>query len=289
MTALLAGSTTRRSRAYYAAVAAGFFVFGAVAGLVVWKLLTAGAFASRRWETFGHWTTWRFLLQGFAVNLRAGGVAGVLALTLGLVLGLGRLSRSFYIRWPSTAWIEVFRSLPLLYLIFFAAVFFPRYTGWDAPILSYGIAALVAYNSAILAEIVRAGVLSLDRGQREAAQSLGLTYWQSMRLVLLPQALRRMVPALVSQVITLLKDTSLLYVIAVLELTRKGRILQSGQANPFQTYFVVGMIFLSVNLTLSQLSRRLEVRQRRRYGAGAIKVKGIEDLTALEVHGEAEA
>jgi ABC-type amino acid transport system permease subunit len=96
-----------------------------------------------------------------------------------------------------------------------------------------------------------------------------------------------MIPALVSQVITLLKDTSLLYIIAVLELARKGRILQSGEGNPLQTYFVVGMIFLVPNLILSRLSRRLEVRQRQRYGAGAIKVAGVEDLTVLEVTADA--
>jgi glutamate transport system permease protein len=289
MTALSAGSASRRSTGYWVWVAAGLAFVGGLVGIIVVRLLEQGAFAHTKWAPFGHWGTWRFLLQGYEENVRAGAIAGVLALALGILLGLGRLSRSVWVRWPSTAWIEIFRSLPLLYLIVFASIFLPRYTGWEAPALSYGIAALVAYNSAVLAEIVRAGVLSLDRGQGEAAQSLGLSYWGSMRLVLLPQALRRMVPALVSQVITLLKDTSLLFVISVLELTRKGRSLQSGFNNPLQTYFVVGMIFLVVNLALSRVARRLEVRQRRRYGAGAIRVGGVEELTALEVTADAPA
>jgi glutamate transport system permease protein len=288
MTALTAGSATRRSSAYRAFVVAGFVFAGAVVGLIVWRLLTGGAFSARRWRPFGQWVWWKFLLTAFLTNLRAGGVAGVLALLLGLLLGLGRLSRTPLLRWPATAWIEIFRSLPLIYLIFFAALFLPRYTGWKAPILYYGIAALVAYNSSVIAEIVRAGVLSLARGQREAAESLGLPYWKVMRLVLLPQALRRMVPALVSQLVTLLKDTSLLFVIGAFELLRAGNTLQSGEFNPLQTYFVVGMMFLVVNLALSRVARRLEVRQRRRYGAGALHVGGIEDLAAIEAEADME-
>ncbi len=165
-------------------------------------------------------------------------------------------------------------------------MFFPRYTGWDAPVLYYGIVGLFLYYSAVLAEIVRSGILSISRGQREAASALGLSVWQTMRWVLLPQALRRMVPALVSQLITLVKDTSLLYVIAVLEITRKGRALQAFAGNPLQTYIVVGLIFFVVNWILSRIARRLEVRQRSRYGSEATMVGSMEDLAALEAGGE---
>lgn len=287
MTALTAGGPTKRSTAYWIGVAGGFVLVGLLLALAGWKLSSSGALAKRRWEVFGHWTFWRFLLQGYLFNLRAGAIAGVLAMSVGIVLGLARLSLNPVVRWPTTAWIETFRSLPLLSLVLFSFLLIPRYTHWNLPPLYYGIFALVLYNSAVLAEIVRAGVLSLDRGQREAAQSVGLAYWQAMRLVLLPQALRRMVPALVSQVITLIKDTSLLSTILVVELVSRGRVLQSTEGNPLQTYFVVGMIFLVVNLALSRLARRLEVRQRQRYGASAMKVGGMEELTALDVQAEA--
>jgi ABC-type amino acid transport system permease subunit len=136
---------------------------------------------------------------------------------------------------------------------------------------------------------MRSGILSLDRGQREAAASLGLTYVQQMRFVILPQGLRRMVPATVSQLITLNKDTTLVSIIAIQEVIgRAGNITSSAaffggvQAPVLQVYLVVGLMFVFVNLALSRLSRRLEVRQRRRTGTTLRRVEGLEDQVALE-------
>jgi ABC-type amino acid transport system permease subunit len=153
-----------------------------------------------------------------------------------------------------------------------------------------GILALVLYNSAVIAEIMRAGILSLDRGQGEAAASLGLTYPQQLRYVILPQGLRRMVPATVSQLITLNKDTTLVSIIAIQEVMRHGRILSSGftaftgggvQPPLLQVFILIGALFVVTNFTLSRISRRLEIRERKRTGGTAGPVTGLEDQTAL--------
>jgi glutamate transport system permease protein len=141
----------------------------------------------------------------------------------------------------------------------------------------------VAYNSAVLGEVFRAGILSLDRGQGEAASAIGLSYWQGMRLVILPQALRRMVPAIVSQLVTLLKDTALGFIIGYEELLRRGQLTDI--FNPLQPLMVASAMYVAVNFTISRIARWLEVRQRRRLGAGSIDVAGVEDLAAMSAHG----
>jgi ABC-type amino acid transport system permease subunit len=149
--------------------------------------------------------------------------------------------------------------------------------------------ALVLYNSAVLAEIMRSGILSLDRGQSDAAYSLGFTYSQAMRRVILPQGLRRMVPATVSQLITLNKDTTLVSIIAIQEVVRHGRILTTSgvffgevQAPVLQVFITIGLMFIAVNLLLSRLSRRLEIRERKRTAIKAGRVTGVEDQVAAE-------
>ena len=153
------------------------------------------------------------------------------------------------------------------------------------------ISGLVLYNSSVLAEIMRAGILSLPRGQSEAALALGLSYRQSMRQVILPQGLRRMVPATVSQLITLNKDTTLVSIIAITEVMRRGRIVTSSnffaevQAPVLHVFLFIGFLFVLVNYGLSRLSRRLEVGQQKRTGTRMEEVKGLEDqqLVTVEV------
>ena len=144
---------------------------------------------------------------------------------------------------------------------------------------------LTLYNSAVLAEIFRAGILSLSKGQSEAASSLGMTYWQSMQLVILPQAIRRMTPAIVAQLATLTKDTSLGFVIGYQEIMRRAQVLGQGSPNNLlQSYVVVGILYFIVIFGLSRLARRLEVQQRRKYGAG--KMAGGAGMEDVEVLGE---
>ena len=240
----------------------------------------------------------RFILEGFLVNLQIAAIAMVFSLLVGLALALLRLSKIRVVSVVAGAWIDVFRNLPLIFLILYLALAMPQ--SWRrsyeqaAPeflpeVLQTGrvfaaLLALVLYNSAVLAEIMRAGILSLDRGQGEAASALGLSYAQSMRLVILPQGLRRMVPATVSQLITLNKDTTLVSIIAIQEVMRHGRIVTGfnffgGVPAPvLQVFIFIGLLFIAVNLALSRLSRRLELREQRRTGTTLAPVAGAEDV-----------
>lgn len=149
------------------------------------------------------------------------------------------------------------RALPVLFMIFF--IFFAAararlgLSAIDAATL-----ALTLYTTAINAEIIRAGILSVDRGQREAARSLGLGYWSMMRFVVLPQAFRRIVPPQVGQIITLIKDTSLVGVLGINELAESGKLIYTTYFNPIQALLVVALIYFAINFSLSRLARRLE-------------------------------
>jgi|DewCreStandDraft_1066081.scaffolds.fasta_scaffold00527_28 putative glutamine transport system permease protein len=224
-------------------------------------------FGYRYWKAFLEPEIWVFLLTGLQATLTIAVAAIALSLVFGTLLALARLGRLPLLHYPAVLYIEVIRALPVLFLIFF--FFFGGARGfsvagvrvsWTDPIVA-AIVALTAYTSAVNAEIVRAGILSIEKGQLEAARALGLPYIQMMRLVVLPQALRRMVPPLVSQFITLVKDTSLAYVIGTHELLNKAKILYSGfETGPIQALFVAALIYLTINYSLSRFSRRFEVR-----------------------------
>lgn len=270
-----------RRRVLIGSVVSGV-ALAAVLALIVMRFADRGQLDAERWEVFGQWEVWRFLLVGLRNTLYLFLVAGALTMVVAVFAALGRLSRTRPIRWLSGVYVELFRAVPLLLLILFTAAVLPQY-GLGLPDFWYPVIGLTAYNGAVLGEIFRAGILSLERGQTEAAYSVGLGYWPTMRLVVIPQAARRMVPAIVSQMVTLLKDTSLAYVVAFEELLRRGRIVGTFANNPLQALIVVAAMFIVVNFTLSRIARRLEVRQRRRYGAGGITVPGgPEDLMAME-------
>jgi aspartate/glutamate/glutamine transport system permease protein len=250
------------------------------------------------WEWLWTGNNLRFILEGFAVNLEIAAIAMVFSLVFGLVLALLRLSKLKPVSVVAGIWVDVWRNLPLIFIILYLALALPapwveRYEslvpGFFPEALQSGrvfaaLLGLVLYNSAVLAEIMRAGILSLDRGQGEAAASLGLSYRQQMRFVILPQGLRRMVPATVSQLITLNKDTTLVSIIAIQEVMRHGRIVTGFnffggvQAPVLQVFVFIGLLFVVTNFALSLLSRRLEVRE----GApgAAVRVEGIEDQMA---------
>jgi len=243
----------------------------------------------------------RFILEGFLVNIELALIAMVFSLICGLGLALMRLSR---VRALSTAiglWIDLWRNLPLVLVILYLAIALPEswrdayedaVPGFLPEVLQSGrvfagLLALVLYNSAVLAEIMRAGIQSLDRGQGEAAAALGMSYAQRMRLVILPQGLRRMVPATISQLITLNKDTTLVSIIGIQEVMRHGRILTGNnffggvQAPLLHVLIFIGALFILVNLLLSRLSRRLEIRERERTGTAPEPVTGVEDQIAI--------
>lgn len=225
-------------------------------------------FEPRLWRIFLDPAIWVFLATGLQATLTIAVAAIVLSLILGTLLALARLSTFPAIRYPAAVYIETIRALPVLFIIFFTffggargVTVFGRHLSITDPIVA-AIVALTIYTAAINAEIVRAGILSIDRGQIEAARSLGMSYWQTMRFIVLPQALRRMVPPQVSQLITLIKDTSLAYVIGTLELLNRAKILYSGlETGPIQALFVAALIYFIINYSLSLLSRRLEERR----------------------------
>jgi His/Glu/Gln/Arg/opine family amino acid ABC transporter permease subunit len=253
------------------------------------------------WEWLGSNNNARFILEGFLINLEIAVVSIVFALALGLVLALLRLSPVRAVSVAAGAWVDVFRNLPLIFLILYFALGLPGSwkDAWEDAMPSWAPEAfqsglvlgaflgLVLYNSAVLAEIMRAGILSLPRGQGEAAAALGMTYRQSLRHVILPQGLRRMVPATVSQLITLNKDTTLVSIIAITEVMRRGRIVTSssffGEAAPILHVFIfIGVLFVIVNYALSRLSRRLELREQRITGTKLKRVRGLEDQVAVD-------
>jgi aspartate/glutamate/glutamine transport system permease protein len=254
------------------------------------------------WEWVWTGNNLRFLLEGFAINLEIAAVAIVFSLAFGLLLALMRISRWRLISIPAGIWVDVWRNLPLVLIILYLGLAVPsswRNTYEDAipeffpEALESGLVlgaalGLVLYNSAVLCEIMRSGIQSLDRGQHEAAASLGLTYIQQMRFVILPQGLRRMVPATVSQLITLNKDTTLVSILGIQEVIRHGSSLSSVSfgvevRSPFlQVFIMIGFVFFLVNFALSRLSRRLEIRERERTGTTLKRVEGLEDQVALE-------
>ncbi|MDX6555502.1 MAG: glutamate transport system permease protein [Miltoncostaeaceae bacterium] len=269
-----------RRRALVASVLSALVLAGLIA-LVVARFADRGQLDRDRWDVLLDPDVLRFLLGGLGHTLELFAVAAAMALPIAVLAALGRLALSRPVRWTAGTYVEVFRALPLLLQILFLYVFLPE-AGIHIDPLWVAAIGLALYNGAVMGEIVRAGVLSLERGQSEAARAIGLSYWESMRLVLLPQAARRMIPAGISQMITLLKDTSLAYVVAFEELLRRGRIAGEYARSPLQALLLVAAMYIAVNFTLSRIARRLEVRQRRRYGAGPIAVAGApEDLSAL--------
>ena len=196
----------------------------------------------------------------------------VAATLLGALLAFGRLSDHAWVRVPVTAVVEFFRAVPLLILILFCLLYLPRRSDGAFGALALG---LTLYNMAVLAEIFRAGLLSVDRGQSEAAYALGMRKWQVMLLILMPQAVRRMLPVLIAQLVVLLKDSSLGFIVGYFELLRQARSLveyfnfKFGDIYTFQLYVAAGLIYIVVNVLLSTLGRYVEKRTRRNVKASA--------------------
>jgi polar amino acid transport system permease protein len=200
-------------------------------------------------------------LGGLVLTLLLGAAALGLALPLGIVLGLARTSTHRAIRWPVTALVYVVRGTPLLMVIFWAYFFLPAVTGHQTSQFTTMLAALVVFNGAYLAEIVRAGIQGIPRGQSECARALGLSYWQSMRTVILPQALRNMLPSLVAQFVTTLKETSLGYIIGLSEVSFiAGQINAQVLTQPVQVYTTLALTYFVLCFGLSQVVRVLEKR-----------------------------
>ena len=228
---------------------------------------------------------WRFFGEGLVQTLGLSVVSVALSFVVGLAFALGRLSSRRWIRWPSTAYVEAVRALPVLLLIVYfgikgSSLFRPIFgADFDLPRFWAGVLGLSLYTSAVLAEIIRAGVLTLPRGQAEASRALGLSHPQTMRFVVLPQALRLMVPAMMGQLTTVIKDTSLVGTIGVFDLLRQGRTIYTQFFNPVEVLLIVATIYFVICFVLSQLSRRLEL--------GRVTREARIRLTELELRDQA--
>ncbi len=241
-------------------VAGGIGALGlaVVLALLFFRLRDQGQFEADTWEFLTVEGTYRAIWEGLVNTLRVAVVAVSLALVFGAVFAVGRLSDRWFVRWPAIVVIEFFRAIPLLLLILFIFLGFSETIGrfWSLTV------ALMLYNGSVLAEIFRAGILSVPRGQSEAAFALGMRKVQAMRLVLVPQAVRIMLPAIISQSVVALKDTALGLIIAYEELARVGRQLYVFYNNPLAVGVTIAAIYVVVNYALSRAAVALEGRQR---------------------------
>jgi putative glutamine transport system permease protein len=206
-------------------------------------------------------STLLFLLGGLGTTLALAGIAIAISLVAGVFLALARLSPIRPLSAFATVYIEGMRALPVLLVIFFSYFALPGIIGIKLSSFAAGTIAMSAFTAALIAEIVRAGILAVPRGIREAAAAGGLSAAQAMRLIVLPIALRQMMPALVAQFVTLLKDTSLTAVIGILELTRRGQIVFSQPPfQPIPVFALIALTYFVVNFSLGTIGRRLETR-----------------------------
>jgi glutamate transport system permease protein len=251
-------------------------------GLVVKRLADQGQFAGELWgpilnpsdESFP--LVWPLIGNGVLATLTAAVLAIAFSLVIGTVIGVARMMLGRRSRMPIVGLIELLRGLPVVITIYFASRVLPEFgvnlTGMPGGSgLWFLVIGLTAYNAVIIAEIIRAGVASLPRGQSEAALAIGLAPGASMRLVLLPQAVRVMLPALISQLVVILKDTSLAAVLGLYaELLRQGNLIALNLDNPIQILFVVAVIFILMNYGLSRLATWLDQRSLRKTQAAPI-------------------
>lgn len=249
--------TVRRHRLYTVLTVLGLLALLAVVG---WRLASSGQLEGDKWEVFVTPAYLeRILVDGVLETLKmaAGGIVG--AVVLGLVLGIGKLSDHAVVRVPSWALVEFFRAVPVLMLMIFFFSVYGIYNGDSGPFWCV-VWALSLYNGAVLAEVFRAGILAVPSGQAEAAYAIGMRKTQVVWIILLPQAVKIMIPAIISQCVVTLKDTSLGYAIAAPGLTALARPLYLEFQNHVPVFIVIAAIYLVLNLLLSALANVVQRR-----------------------------
>jgi glutamate transport system permease protein len=258
-----------RRRQRIATVVGGLFLLLLV-GLALWRLAANDQLDPNRWAILFDFRAGvpQALGEALVNTLKVAAVGMVAATVMGALLAFGRLSDHAWVRAPVTVVVEFFRAVPLLILILFCLLYLPT-IGLRVGAFGALVLGLTLYNMAVLAEIFRAGLLSVDRGQSEAAFAVGMRKSQVMLLVLMPQAVRRMLPVLIAQLVVLLKDSSLGFIVGYFELLRQARSLVEyfnftfGDMYTFQLYVAAGLIYIIVNVLLSALGRYVEKRTRR--------------------------
>lgn len=266
MTSVLFDVPGPRAKVRNHIISAATVVLGAlVLWAVVSRLAEKGQLTSAKWQPFLTADLWQtYVLPGIAGTLTAAAVSILLAVILGLLLGVGRLSPTKSVSRACAVIVEFFRAVPVLIMMIFAYFLFALYDVFPSKQLALAgvVTGLTLYNGAVIAEIVRSGVGALPRGQTEAAESLGLSWGQTMRSILLPQAITSMLPVLVSQLVVVLKDTAIGYQITFLEMVRQGTVIGSTYGNYVPALIVIAVLMISLNFALSAAATRLERRLR---------------------------
>lgn len=239
----------------------------AIIATVIWKFESRGQLTYAKWEPFFTPSLIQLLLEGLAKTILAGALAIVLAVPLGMILGVAKLSDHRGIRWPAWLFVEFFRAVPLLMLI----IFIWSMQGFPLGTIFPLVLGLLLYNGSVLAEVVRAGIKAVPPGQAEAANAVGMRKHQVMRIILLPQAIKIMLPSFISQCIVALKDTSLGFYILAPGLTFAGREIYRTFGNYLQTAIVLAVVYIILNLLLGLLG---EWFQRRFGGESRIELVG---------------
>jgi glutamate transport system permease protein len=263
-----------------------------IVALIAWIIMTLGAprvaangnetpgmFDPSRWDITEQPVLWEAFGQAVLNTLRMAAVAAFFALVVGIAFSFARTARSAWIRVPTAILLEFFRGMPLLLMILFIFLVFSTGAYWA------GVAALAIYNGALIGEALRAGIASLPRGQRESGLAIGLTPVQTRVFIEFPQAFRQMLPIIIAQMVVLLKDTSLAYVVAYSELSRMIKNLQNFYGNNYLfTLFIIGLaIYLAINLTVSWIARFVARRSGPKLGSttDGPKVPGADGTQAL--------
>jgi glutamate transport system permease protein len=255
-------------------------VLALISAWVIYRLYEAGQFEAQIWERLFAPNVWREIRNGLKATLVAASLGIVGAVVLGFLLATARLSDHAWVRVPGIVLIEFFRAVPLLLLMIFLFFLIPEVIPGiqrETNALFAVVGGLTLYNGSVLAEVFRAGINAVPRGQSEAAYAIGMRKTQVMTIILTPQAVRFMLPAIISQCVVVLKDTSLGYIVTYVELLRSAKIIAEYVGSNLMTYLVVAVIYITLNSLVSAFATWLEARLARRGGGAAQTVKEIED------------
>ncbi len=254
-------------RRHFLLTIVGAVIIAGVLGLVLYQLGVTGQLDADKWTPFLTASAWtNYLIPGLIGTFTAAILSVVLAGLLGLALGIGRLSQVRWVRWVSGTIVEFFRAVPVLIMMIFLfyALQALRWFRFDVNPLLAVVIALTLYNGSVIAELVRSGVNSLPKGQGEAGLSIGLTAGQTLRAIQMPQALVAMLPALIGQLVVVVKDSALGYQITYGELLNWSKTLGSAFANTVPAYLVAAAIFILINWSLTRFASWVERRLRQR-------------------------
>lgn len=260
----------------------GVLLLLATVGVLAWvyaKLKSGGELDQQVFDDLSQANVWTAIGDGIVATLKAAGIAIALSVVLGFVLATGRLADRAWIRVPCGLVVEFFRAVPvLLMMIFLFAVLGGRGLETETRGLLAVVGGLMLYNGAVLAEVFRAGINAVPQGQVEAAYAIGMHKGQVLRMIQTPQAVRFMLPAIISQCVVALKDTSLGFIVAYTELLREGKLIAEFVHNNLMTFLLIAVLYIAMNSVVSAIATWLEWRLSRRGRGTAAAVTEVEDV-----------